>query len=187
MIRCRDVPLVAAAHGLALWSGPAFAQTKGTDATEKATAPMPVTADERVNQILAPVRSAHHLPGLIGAIVQGDRLAVIGSLGVRKIGSREPLRVTDQMHLWACTKAMTATMIGTLVDAGKRSAGFGSPGHAGRVDQPWGHHASGKEITPNRQDNAPAYGPAGTVHCSVRDWARFAAAHLQGLKVRARC
>jgi CubicO group peptidase (beta-lactamase class C family) len=227
---------------------------------------------------------------LIGAIVQGDRLAVIGSVGVRKIGSREPLRVTDQMHLGSCSKAMTATMIGTLVVAGKlsfdttirqvfpraapgfhpefrpvtlwqllthraglpldahwwdlpgktttdnrrnllvsvlgdapqfqpgvyaysnvgyalaalmaeqvtgrswealmrqrlfvpldmRSAGFGSPGHAGRVDQPWGHHASGKEIKPNREDNAPAYGPAGTVHCSVPDWARFAAAHLQG-------
>ena len=217
---------------------------------------------------------------------------MIGCVGVRKIGSREPLRVTDQMHLGSCTKSMTATMIGTLVDAGKlsfdttirqvfpraapgfhpefrpvtlwhllthraglpldahwwdlpgktttdnrrnllvsvlaeaplfqpgiyaysnvgyalaalmaeqvtgrswevlmrqrvfgpldmRSAGFGSPGHPGRVDQPWGHHVTGNEIKPTRQDNAPAYGPAGTVRCTVPDWAKFAALHLQGAR-----
>ena len=29
-----------------------------------------------------------------------------------------------------------------------------------------------------QRDNAPALGPAGTVHCSLADWARFAAVHL---------
>ena len=83
----------------------------------------PVQADERVNQVLAPVRDEHHLPGLIGAILTGDRLAAIGALGIRKIGSPEPIRVTDQVHLGSCTKAMTATMIGTLVDEGKLTWG----------------------------------------------------------------
>ena len=39
---------------------------------------------------------------------------------------------------------------------GMDSAGFGTPGGAGRVDQPWGHHLSGNEIKPTQQDNAPA-------------------------------
>ena len=78
-----------------------------------------VQADERINEVLAPVRDEHHLPGLIGAIQTGNRLAAIGALGIRKIGSPEPIRVTDQVHLGSCTKAMTATMIGTLIDEGK--------------------------------------------------------------------
>ena len=121
MIRRRDVPLAVAAQGLAIWSGSAFGQTKGLERKEARTAPPPVRADERVNQVLAPVRDEHHLPGLIGAILTGNRLAAIGALGIRKIGSPEPIRVTDQMHLGSCTKAMTATMIGTLIDEGKLS------------------------------------------------------------------
>ena len=63
MITRRDVPLAAAAQGLAIWSGSAFAQTKRPDKKEAATAAgRPVRADERVNQILAPVRDEHHLP-----------------------------------------------------------------------------------------------------------------------------
>ena len=63
------------------------------------------------------------------------------------------------------------------------SCGFGAPGSAGQVDQPWGHRpgASGPEpVEPGpAADNPPALGPAGTVHCSLEDWARFARAHLE--------
>ena len=73
--------------------------------------------------MLAPIRDEHHLPGLIGAILSGDRLAGIGAVGIRKIGSPEPMRVTDQIHIGSCTKAMTATLIGMLVDEGKLTWG----------------------------------------------------------------
>jgi CubicO group peptidase (beta-lactamase class C family) len=63
---------------------------------------------------------------------------------------------------------------------GMESAGFGSPGHPGKVDQPWGHRVTRKQVEPTLIDNAPAMGPAGTVHCSISDWAKFAALHLQG-------
>jgi CubicO group peptidase (beta-lactamase class C family) len=291
MMRRRDVPLAAAAQGLAIWSGSAFAQSKGHDKKESAFAAAPVQPDERVKKILAPIRDEHHLPGLVGAVLTGNRLAAIGALGVRKNGAPNSMLVTDQIHIGSCTKAMTATMIGTLIDEGKLSseitvrqvfpsvapklhaefqgvtlwqlmthraglpdngpwwqlsgktatekrrdllvrmmgeapksrpgstfeysnvgyalaglmaeqvtgepwetlmrrrlfeplgmdsAGFGSPGHPGQVDQPWGHHPSGKESKPTQQDNAPPLGPAGTVHCTMADWARFAAAHLRG-------
>jgi CubicO group peptidase (beta-lactamase class C family) len=304
MIRRRDVPLALASHGLAIWSSSAFAQTKAPQ--KKASVPQKKTsapaadavkADERVGQVLAPVREKHRVPGLIGAIVKGDRLTAIGAVGIRKIGSSQPIQVTDKVHLGSCTTAMTATMIATLMEAGKlsadatirqvfpravsqihpelhsvtlwqllthraglpldapwwdlagnttterrwdllvrtlgdappfqpgktyaysnvgyalaalmaeqvtgrswevlmqkrlfeplgmQSAGFGSPGHPGRVDQPWGHFASGKDLRPTRVDNAPVYGPAGTIHCTVPDWAKFVALHLQGAQGKAK-
>ena len=296
MIRRRDVPLAVASHGLAIWSGSAFAQTKPPPKKASAPAPEAVKADERVSRVLAPVRDKNRVPGLIGAIVNGDRLAAIGAVGIRKIGSSQAMRVTDKVHLASCTIPMTATMIGTVIDAGKLSAdttirqvfpraapqihrdfqsvtlwqllthraglpvdgpwwdlsgkttteqrwdlllrmlgdapeiqpgtayafsnvgyalaalmaeqvtgrswevlmrkrlfeplgmlsaGFGSPGRTGRVDQPWGHAVSGNSLKPTLRDNAPAYGPAGTVHCTLSDWAKFAALHLQGAQGKA--
>jgi CubicO group peptidase (beta-lactamase class C family) len=81
-------------------------------------APGPIRADERVNQLLAPIRDGHRLPGMIGALVSGESLAAIGAVGIRKIGSAEPMQVLDQVHIGSCGKAMTATLIGTLVDDG---------------------------------------------------------------------
>jgi CubicO group peptidase (beta-lactamase class C family) len=250
-----------------------------------------------VSQVLAPVRDEHHLPGLIGAVLIGHRLAAIGTVGIRKIGSPDPLRVTDQVHIGSCTKAMTATVIGMLVEEGKlswgstigevfpdlkdavhpdfrtatlshllthraglphdvpwwrlpgrspreqrlsivgsflanpplhrpgttyeysnvgyalagsmaearadqsweelmkerlfaplemSSADFGPPGRPGAVDQPWGHQAAGGQVRPVQRDNAPSMGPAGTVHCSIPDWARFAALHMAAARGRPR-
>jgi CubicO group peptidase (beta-lactamase class C family) len=295
MVNRRDILKAVAAGGLAFPSGAVWAQARPKRTAKKKKA---VTADEaslqgdeRISQMLAPIRDEYHLPGLIGAILLGDRIAAIGGIGIRKIGSSEPIQVTDHMHIGSCTKAMTATLIGSLVEEGKlswkstfrtvfpenaeflhpqfqavtlsqllthraglphdgpwwhlpgatptqqrhalmmmmlekppaskpgtsyaysnvgyalaglmaewvtgqswemliqkrlfeplrmTSAGFGTPGKAGDVSQPWGHHLSGKDIMPTQQDNAPSMGPAGNVHCSVPDWAKFAALHLAG-------
>ncbi len=66
-----------------------------------------------------------------------------------------------------------------------RSAGFGAPATPGEVDQPWGHlkkRFGGVEPVPPgpRADNPPAIGPAGTVHCSLSDLAKYAVFHLAG-------
>lgn len=60
------------------------------------------------------------------------------------------------------------------------SAGFGVPGVVGKLDQPWGHTRLLGKTTPVQRDNPPAIGPAGTVHCSLDDLARFVMFHLQG-------
>ena len=272
-------------------------KTKDSSSTDPGSAT--IRPDEQVNRLLDPIRDAHHLPGIIGAIVRGDALTAIGAVGIRKIGSAESLRVQDQVHLGSCTKAMTATLIGMLIDEGllswsttfrdvfpdqasrfhadfqattlqqllnhraglphdaswwnlpgltttdqrraamvsllgkapltrpgtvyaysnagyvlaglmaeevsghswdelmqqrlfdplkMASAGFGPPGKAdsGRVDQPWGHHENHGLVEPTRQDNAPCMGPAGTVHCSVPDWGKFASLHLRGAQGKAR-
>jgi len=60
-----------------------------------------------------------------------------------------------------------------------KSPGFGPPGTIGAVDQPWGHTRGGGKIMPLQTDNPPAIGPAGTVHSSLDDLARYTMLHLQ--------
>jgi CubicO group peptidase (beta-lactamase class C family) len=59
------------------------------------------------------------------------------------------------------------------------SAGFGPPGAPGAVDQPWGHTRNSLVTVPLQQDNPPAIAPAGRVHCSLDDLARYTIFHLQ--------
>jgi CubicO group peptidase (beta-lactamase class C family) len=310
----RSVLQAAAIQGLAGCFGSAFVQPKSKETAKTGLAQdqPPIRADARITRLLAPIRDASDVPGLIGAILTGERLE-IGAVGVRKIGSPEPIRVTDQVHLGSNTKAMTATLIGTLVDAGKMSwestirdvfpelapqlhpdyrevtllqllthrsglpgkkrpdedlnahevwlarllatapgtttqkrrallkaimegpptnkpgstfaysnsgyilaglmaeqvaghswetlmnhqlfeplgmssAGFGQPGRKGEVDQPWGHSRSRGRIEPTQVDGflQPAAGPAGTVHCSIPDWSKFAALHLAAAQGKAK-
>ncbi|MBK8914030.1 MAG: beta-lactamase family protein [Phycisphaerales bacterium] len=70
---------------------------------------------------------------------------------------------------------------------GIRTAGHGAPGTPETVDQPRGHYLKSGKLTAvrpgPRADNPPAIGPAGRVHCSMPDWARFVAAHLRGARL----
>lgn len=59
------------------------------------------------------------------------------------------------------------------------SAGFGPPGTTGKTDQPWGHTKKFSITIPVQSDNPPAIAPAGRVHCSLDDLARYAMLHLQ--------
>ncbi len=65
-----------------------------------------------------------------------------------------------------------------------KSAGFGVPASPGQVDQPWGHAGDGDKATPvapgPEADNPPVIGPAGTVHCSLADLAKYCAIHELG-------
>lgn len=68
---------------------------------------------------------------------------------------------------------------------GMTSAGFGPPGATTKNDQPRGHKADGSPVEPGPgADNPAAIGPAGTVHCSIGDWAKFIASQLPSAKVR---
>ncbi len=291
--------LVGGWAALSRGQGPAEAGSQKDVARRKALRPVlpiepapPLRADERLNKTLSELIERHKVPGMIAALVKGGAITAIGAAGVRKIGSEEPIKIGDQVHIGSCTKAMTATMIGTLVDDGalswsssiegvfpalaetvhpdyrtvtllqllnhragmppnvdwwhlgrdrsptrqrrylleKRlkeapaskpgseflysnvgyavaglmaeqvtgkpweelmrtrlflplgmtSAGFGPPGSRGAIDQPWGHSEENRKVVPVQHDNAPSLGPAGTVHVSIADWARFALLHLQG-------
>lgn len=65
------------------------------------------------------------------------------------------------------------------------TAGFGPPGSRRANDQPRGHKPDGSPVEPGPlADNPAAIGPAGTVHCSIADWAKFVAANLPAGKTR---
>ena len=67
---------------------------------------------------------------------------------------------------------------------GMTSAGFGAPASLGNIDQPWGHELSFGSPRPHapgpRADNPLAISPAGAVHCSIGDLAKYAAFHMAG-------
>src|SRR5438046_10756517 len=65
------------------------------------------------------------------------------------------------------------------------SAGLCAPASVDKVDQPWGHKKkmlSGREPVPPGPgaDNPLAISPAGAVHCSLGDLAKYAAFHMAG-------
>lgn len=248
-----------------------------------------------ISQELESIRERQNVPGLIAALVVGDRIVAQGVCGERKAGSGIPLTLDDKLHLGSCTKAMTATMIATLVAeerltwetaptdvwrtlsrslhpdfkdvtmetllahrsglskdvawwnlpgktpraqraqlvrevfskeaeaasgeylysnlgyamagamaerlTGKgwqelmkdrlfdpldmNSAGFGPPSENEATDQPWGHRVTAEGLEAVQIDNAPSLGPAGTVHMSIADWAKFASLHLKSHPQRA--
>ena len=76
-----------------------------------------------------------------------------------------------------------------LIPLGMKSTGFGPPGVSGKRDQPWGHWLKGESsgaifqaLDPGDRfsDNPPSLDPAGRLHASLPDIARFASAHLSG-------
>jgi CubicO group peptidase (beta-lactamase class C family) len=73
-----------------------------------------------------------------------------------------------------------------LAPLGMTSAGFRAP--EGR--NPWGHvwrEGKAVPVPPGPQaDNPPGIAPAGAVHASLRDWAKFALLHLAGARGDAR-
>lgn len=250
----------------------------------------------RLNEI----REKHYVPGLAAAAIRDGETVFAGVSGFRQSGSPEAVTLDDLWHIGSCTKAMTGTLAGVLVDekriawsakivdvlpefrgklangwedttlgqllqnrggapnspppaawalafkgkgtpveqrlaflgsvlsekpeakpgsaniysnqgfalagamleraAGKpyedllrekvfqplgmKSCGYGPPGTAERVDQPRGHRGSTGNFTPVPPgvgaDNPAAIAPAGRVHCSISDLARFASWHARG-------
>ncbi|MBI3299635.1 MAG: beta-lactamase family protein [Elusimicrobia bacterium] len=65
---------------------------------------------------------------------------------------------------------------------GMKNVGFGAPGK----DQPWGHQWVDKKALPMapgpQADNPPGVAPAGAVHASLKDWAKFVLLHLNGAR-----
>ena len=265
-------------------------------ATRPVLAVQNVTVEPRLDDLLEPIRHKYGLPAMAGAIVTGHGLQALGAVGVRKAGTDVAVTIDDKWHLGSDTKAMTAAIIGALVERGKlrwettledvfpdlarpmpaalqkvtllqllshraglpantlwgliprtgttrdqrlavlkamasvslasepgtkflysnlgyviaaamaeqaadaswedlmktilieplgmASVGYGGLGTPGKIDQPWPHLPDGKPAAENGPDidNPPALGPAGRVHCTLGDWAKFIADALRGAR-----
>lgn len=270
----------------------------------------PAAAPRDLSALVASVRKRNRVPALAAAVLRGGQLVAVGADGVRKAGAATPVTTADAFHLGSCTKAMTATLAGSLVDAGliawdttlagsfpdlaasmhaglrgatleellqhrtgmpsnesaavaplfeliesgqltgsprqqrrqylamilreepeppprgyvysnrgyiaagvmleeaadtgweeliaqrlfeplgMTTAGFGPMGTPGLLDQPLQHRVLDGRLVPVElgplADNPPPLGPAGRVHCSLPDWAKFVQLHLDGANGKAR-
>lgn len=83
----------------------------------------PVVADKAaprdVSDLLAPIIAKHEIPAMAACVVQDGRVVMLGVSGVRQRGSPDLATTSDLWHLGSCTKAMTATLCGQLVEQGK--------------------------------------------------------------------
>lgn len=72
----------------------------------------------------------------------------------------------------------------TLAQVLSHRAGIAAPGAPGAVTQPRGHRAQGTALVPVEPglfaDNPALLGPAGTLHMSIEDLARWGQEHLRG-------
>jgi CubicO group peptidase (beta-lactamase class C family) len=73
-----------------------------------------------------------------------------------------------------------------IAPLGLASAGQGAPGVAGAVSQPRGHRGGTVPLEPDLlfADNLPYLGPAGRLHMSITDLARWGQEHLAGARGR---
>ncbi|MGA9598981.1 MAG: serine hydrolase domain-containing protein, partial [Methylocystis sp.] len=76
----------------------------------------PVT---RLDDVLEPLRAKHGLPALAGAVVSKGQIVGAAAVGARLLNSDKKVTVNDRFHLGSDTKAMTATLAGMAVEAGK--------------------------------------------------------------------
>lgn len=86
-----------------------------------ARADEPVAAVRDLSPLLETTRAKLELPALAALVVTSDGVVAQGVSGVRRLGDPTPAAKGDRWHLGSCTKAMTATMIGVLVERGALS------------------------------------------------------------------
>jgi CubicO group peptidase (beta-lactamase class C family) len=98
------------------------------------------------------------------------------NLGYSVVGA-----ITERITGKSWERAMQDEVFGPL---GMTSVGFGGTGTPGQLDQPWGHAADGQPVAGNgpAMDNPPVLSPAGRVHCTIQDWAKFIADQLRGAR-----
>ena len=80
-----------------------------------------VLADEPrdISAALEAVRAKYKVPACASAVVENGRLVAIGATGLRRVDRDVRVTKDDVWHIGSCTKSMTATLVGVLVDAGK--------------------------------------------------------------------
>lgn len=71
-----------------------------------------------LEQELEEIRTRHGLPGLAAAVVRDGQVVSSTVVGVRRMSTRDRLRIDDRFHIASCTKSMTATLAAIVVEEG---------------------------------------------------------------------
>ncbi len=72
-----------------------------------------------VSATLEMVRAKHGLPGCAVAVAEKGKLTATGAAGVLRVGKTALVDTDDLWPIASCTKSMTATLVGMVVDTGK--------------------------------------------------------------------
>jgi CubicO group peptidase (beta-lactamase class C family) len=91
---------------------------KTTVGPDSAKPHLPTTHESKLATLLDSLRYALDFPALAGAIVTDDSILDAQAVGCRRYGGAENVTVNDQFHLGSNTKAITAVLLGVLVDQG---------------------------------------------------------------------
>lgn len=92
---------------------------RGAVAEKTDAAELKATEAKPLKDALEEVRAQYKLPALAAGIVTRSGLQELATVGVRKLGNDVPATDQDLWHLGSCTKAMTATLLGMLVEQGQ--------------------------------------------------------------------
>ena len=119
------------------------------------------TASDDFTYKLDEIRKERGLPALAAAAIRHGKLVLNAATGVRKLGSDEEVTTDDLWHLGSCTKSMTATLAGMLVDEGRLSwhttIGEIFPDLQGAMRQSW-HNVTLEQLLTHRS-GAPDHPP----------------------------
>ena len=74
---------------------------------------------QNINSVLQPYLSDYQLPSVAAVVISNGQVVAQGAVGERKAGNSTPVTINDQYQIGSCTKAMTATIMGMLVQQGK--------------------------------------------------------------------
>ncbi|MEO6785929.1 MAG: serine hydrolase domain-containing protein [Chthoniobacteraceae bacterium] len=77
------------------------------------------TEPRNISPELEAIRAKYKLPACASAVIENGRITAIGATGLRRSDRDVHVTTADIWHIGSCTKSMTATLIGVLVDAGK--------------------------------------------------------------------
>lgn len=77
------------------------------------------SANAALRAELERLRKKHGFPALAAGATMSGSIKALAAVGIRKVGTEESAQVDDRFHIGSCTKAMTATLAGLLVQEGR--------------------------------------------------------------------
>src|SRR5262245_39349385 len=109
--------LAVLAVGLMLGATPTT-DVRGADVS-KAAGETPQPTVESLDSWIDSVRRQHNIPAMGAIVFRADTVLARGIAGVRRSNATAPVEVGDRFQLGSNTKAITATVLATLVEEGK--------------------------------------------------------------------
>ena len=114
---CFGLPALATV-GLMSGATPTVREPRDADVSRVGGAP-PRSGAESLHVWMDSVRRQHNVPAMGAIVFRSDTILAHGIAGVRRSNATAPVEERDRFQLGSNTKAITATVLGTLVEEGK--------------------------------------------------------------------